>query len=128
MENIVREDGPPGTGPVEDTGHAIVAAVARGIVRLHARYFGRGPTKAKAIYRHDVVVVILEEIFTRPEWLLIEAGHFDRVRARRQAFNDQVEPMFREVVEQATGRGVRAYLSQVTEGGIASEVFVLVPH
>jgi uncharacterized protein YbcI len=79
------------------------------------------------VYRNDVVVVILEEIFNKAEEVLTKAGSFEQVRAHRQAFQDQVEPLFRNVVEQATGRSVRAFLSQVTPEGIASEVFVLTP-
>jgi uncharacterized protein YbcI len=109
----------------EQESGAIVAGISRGIVQIYANYYGRGPTKAKAIWRNDVVLVVLEEIFTKAEVLLVEGGRFDRVRSHRQAFQDQVEPQFRDVVEQATGQPVRAFLSQVTEEGIASAVFVL---
>lgn len=104
---------------------AVISAISREVVRIHAQFYGRGPTKARTIWRHNVVVVILEEIFTKAEEVLIDADHFDHVRAHRQAFQDHVEPLFRNSVEQATGRKVRAFLSQVTEEGIASEVFVL---
>src|SRR5690348_13366038 len=97
---------------------SIIAEIAREVVRIHAQYYGRGPTKARAIWRHDVVAVILEEIFTKAEEMLVEAGRFDQVRSHRQAFQDQVEPLFRNVVEQATGRSVRGFLSQVSEEGI----------
>jgi uncharacterized protein YbcI len=106
---------------------AIVAQIAREIVHIHASFYGRGPTKAKAIWRGDCVVVILEEIFTKAEEILTDAGRFEHVRQHRQAFQDQVEPVFCQAVEVATGRKVRAFLSQVTEEGIASEVFVLEP-
>jgi uncharacterized protein YbcI len=106
---------------------SVIAEISREVVRVHARFYGRGPTKARAIWRNDIVVVILEEIFTKAETLLVEAGSFDQVRLHRQAFQDQVEPLFRNIVEQATGRSVSAFLSQVSEerGGVASEVFVL---
>ena len=111
--------------PTQERGGSIVAEISREIVRLHARYYGRGPTRARTVWRNDVVVVILEEIFTKAEEVLTGAGQFEQVRSHRQAFQDQVEPLFRNVVEQATGRSVRAFLSQVTEEGIAAEVFVL---
>jgi len=107
------------------TGGSIVAEISREIVRIHAQYYGRGPTRAKAVWRHDIVVVVLEEIFTRAEEVLVDAGRFDQVRSSRQAFQDEIEPLFKQSVELATGRPVRAFLSQVTEEGIASEVFVL---
>lgn len=121
MDEIRKPDATEGV----DGGGSIVAAIAREIVRIHARYYGRGPTKAKAIWRGDIVVVVLEEIFTQGELLLTEARRFEQVRTNRQAFQDQVEPLFRQAVEQATGRRVRAFLSQVAEEGVAAEVFVL---
>jgi uncharacterized protein YbcI len=113
--------------PTSEETHSgsIVAQVSREIVRIHAQFYGRGPTKAKAVWRGECLVVILEEIFTKAEDLLVRGGHFEQVRAHRQAFQDQVEPLFRQAVETATGRPVRAFLSQVTEEGIAAEVFVL---
>jgi uncharacterized protein YbcI len=109
-------------------GHSIVAEIAREIVRLHAQYYGRGPTKAKAVYRNDVIVVVLEEIFTKAEEVLNDGGQFAQVRVQRQAFQDIMAPLLRNAVEQATGRQVRSFLSQVSEEGIASEVFVLISH
>lgn len=114
------------TGDHADSGTgSIVAEISREVVRIHAQYYGRGPTRARTIWRQDVVAVILEEIFTGAEEMLTEAGRFEQVRSHRQAFQDQVEPLFRNVVEQATGRRVRTFLSQVSEEGVASEVFVL---
>jgi uncharacterized protein YbcI len=104
---------------------SIVAEISREIVRAHAQYYGRGPTKARTVWKEDVVVVILEEIFTRAERTLVNAGHFEQVRATRQAFQDEVGPLFTQLVEQATGRQVRSFLSQVNSDGVASEVFVL---
>jgi uncharacterized protein YbcI len=114
---------PVSTGPATHT--SVVAEISREIVKAHAQYYGRGPTKARTVWKDDVVVVILEEIFTRAERTLVDAGHFEQVRATRQAFQDEVEPLFRQLVEQATGRGVRGFLSQCSPDGIASETFVL---
>jgi uncharacterized protein YbcI len=115
---------PIGTAPATHT--SVLAEISREIVRAHAQYYGRGPTKARTVWKDDVVVVILEEIFTRAERTLVDAGHFEQVRATRQAFQDEVEPLFRQLVEQATGREVRSFLSQCSPDGIASETFVLV--
>ena len=113
--------------PVGEVGGPLGAAISREIVQIYARYYGRGPTKAKSVRRNDIVVVVLEEIFTKAELVLVHAGRFDQVRSHRQAFQDEIEPLFRQVVEQATSRPVRAFLSQVSgdDNGIASEVFVL---
>jgi len=108
-----------------DASGAIVAMVSRQIVGIYAEYYGRGPTKAKTIWRDDIVVCILEDVFTRAEQLLVDGGRFDQVRLNRQAFQDQIEPLFREVVEKVTGRRVDACLSQVNVNGVAAEIFTL---
>jgi uncharacterized protein YbcI len=103
----------------------VLADLAREVVRVHARFYGRGPTKAKAVWRRGVVTVILEEIFTPAEQLLVEAGDFEVVRRQRQAFQDEVEPLLRQTIEQITGCRVKSFLSQVSFDGVASEVFIL---
>lgn len=124
---MMAEKSSPIADPSVTTGvqTSIVAQISREIVKAHAQYYGRGPTKARTVWKDDVVVVILEEIFTRAEWTLANAGHFDQVRATRQAFQDQIAPLFCQIVERATGRHVRSFLSQVSQAGVASEVFVL---
>jgi uncharacterized protein YbcI len=103
----------------------IVAQISRDIVQVHARFYGRGPTRAKTIWRDEIVACVLEEIFTKAERLLVDAGHFPDVRLNRQAFQDEVEPLLRGMVESATGRRVKSFLSQVSIDGAASEVFTL---
>jgi uncharacterized protein YbcI len=114
--------------PVEtERGNSLVAEISREIVRIHARFYGRGPTKAKTVWRDDIVVCILEDLFTKAEQLLVDGGRFEDVRAHRTAFQDEVEPLFRGSVEAITGRRVQSFLSQVAVDGVASEVFVLGP-
>jgi uncharacterized protein YbcI len=108
-----------------DGAGSVVAAVSRQIVGIYADYYGRGPTRAKTIWRDEVVVCILEDVFTRAEKLLVDGGRFDQVRLNRQAFQDQIEPLFHQVVEGATGRRVAACLSQVNRNGVAAEIFTL---
>jgi uncharacterized protein YbcI len=106
----------------------VVARISRDIVRIHARLYDRGPTRAKTIWRHEIVVCVLEDIFTRAERLLVDGGHFDRVRANRIAFHDQAEPLLRRAVEMATGHYVDSFHGQVCEEGVAAMVFVLGEH
>jgi uncharacterized protein YbcI len=108
-----------------DGSGAVVAVVSRRIVGVYAEYYGRGPTKARTIWRDDIVVCILEDVFTRAEQLLVDGGRFDQVRLNRQAFQEQIEPHFRELVEKITGRRVDACLSQVNVNGVAAEIFIL---
>lgn len=112
----------------DGSGGAIVARISREIVGIYADYYGRGPTKAKTVWREDIVTCILEDAFTRAERVLIDGGRFEQVRLNRQAFQDQIEPLFRERIEAVTGRQVTACLSQVNKTGMAAEIFVLGPY
>jgi len=105
-----------------------LAGISRAVVRIHAEHYGRGPDRAKTIWQRDVILCLLEEVYTPAERTLIQAGRFDQVRSLRTAFQDEVEPLLRAAVEAVTGRRVRAFLSQVSaEPELASEVFVLEP-
>ncbi|MBS1845843.1 MAG: DUF2294 family protein [Actinobacteria bacterium] len=115
---------PPHSEP-EQGSH--VAAISREIVQVHAQFYGRGPTKAKTIWRDEIIVCLLEEIFTKAEQLLVDNGRFEDVRSHRIAFQDAVGPLFRTSIEEITGREVKSFLSQISEEGCASEVFVLGP-
>ena len=112
----------------DGSGGAIVARISREIVGIYAEYYGRGPTKARTVWREDIVTCILEDAFTRAEWVLVNGGRFEQVRLNRQVFQDQIEPLFRERIEAVTGREVTACLSQVKETGLAAEIFVLGPY
>jgi uncharacterized protein YbcI len=108
-----------------DASGAIVAVISREIVGIYAEYYGRGPTKAKTLWREDVVTCILEDSFTRAERLLVDGGRFEQVRLNRQAFQDEIEPLLRAKIEQVTGRKVLTCLSQINQDGAAAEIFVL---
>lgn len=115
--------------PAEPTSRAETGAIAsqisRDIVRLHADLYGRGPTKAKTHLSDEFAMCILEEVFTPAEKTLIRAGNTEQVKATRDAFQDAVEPKFREVVEAATGRQIRAFVSVVnTDIDAAFEIFL----
>jgi uncharacterized protein YbcI len=113
-----RQSLPSGTSPA-------VAVISRELVKIYARFYGRGPTRAKTIWRDEFVVCVLEDVFTKAEVILVARGHFEDVRAARVAFQDEAAPLFRGAVEAATGRRVRTFLSQVAPDAVASEVFVL---
>ena len=104
---------------------ALVSQLSREIVQLHARLYGRGPTKARSYLHADYAVCILEEIFTTAERTLIDAGSRDHVQDTRKKFQDAVEEEFVEVVERITGRRVRVFLSQVDiDSNLALEFFL----
>jgi uncharacterized protein YbcI len=103
-----------------------VSQLSREIVQLHARLYGRGPTKARSYLQGDYAACILEEVFTTAERTLVAAGSGEHVRDTRKKFQDAVKNEFVEVVERVTGRTVRVVLSQVDiEANLALEFFIL---
>jgi uncharacterized protein YbcI len=102
------------------------AEIAREIVRLQSEYYGRGPTRARAYVMEDLVVVVLEESFTRAERTLVERGEVDAIQNIRRRFQQQMKDEFSAVVEQATGRLVRVFLSETNlEHDVSVEIFLL---
>jgi uncharacterized protein YbcI len=68
-------DGADGTG----TPGEVMARISTGLVRLHSRYYGKGPTKAKTHLVNDTVICILRGGFTTVERTLIDQGNSDAV-------------------------------------------------
>jgi uncharacterized protein YbcI len=102
--------------------------ISNAITRLHRDHYGRGATAARTIIQRNYVVCFLEDIYTPVERTLIDAGRTDTVRETRNTFQDAMGPKFREAVEEATGRTVVAFMSQVHfDPDMAAEVFVLEP-
>jgi uncharacterized protein YbcI len=104
-----------------------MAAVTNGIVQLFSEYYGRGPTKAKSYLLDErIVVCVLEDTMTTVEQTLVKNGHMDMVRQVRLTFQGAMADHFKGVVEEAIGRKVAGYHSQLTtEPDIGFEFFVL---
>src|SRR5690348_9401767 len=91
------------TGPARGE---VLARISTGLVQLHARYYGKGPTKAKTHLVDDTVVSVLRGGFTRVERTLVETGQVESVYQMRRSFQQAMEEEFRRIVEDATGRQV----------------------
>lgn len=103
----------------------ITSEISRSIVRIHAKHYGRGPTRAKSYLHRDYALCVLEDVFNPGEQTLIERGNPEQVSDTRAAFQAAMDDEFVKVVEDATGRKVRAFISQVhTPGNLAVEVFL----
>ena len=104
-----------------------LAAVTNGIVKLFREYYGRGPNKAKSYMLDDrIVVCVLEDTMTTVEQTLVNNGDHDMVRQVRLRFQEAMALEFKTVVENAMGRRVAAYHSQLTmEPDMGFEFFVL---
>jgi uncharacterized protein YbcI len=106
----------------------MLARISNGLVRLHTRYYGKGPTRAKSYLINDAIICLLEEGFTTVERTLIDEGRGEAVHEIRRTFQQAMETQFTEVVEEASGRKVIAYLSQVhVDPDLAVELFMLSP-
>lgn len=107
---------------------AMVAEISRGLVHLHRRFYGRGPTQAKTYALDDTVTCMLAGGFTTVERTLIDDGRSEDVERIRRSFQQAMRERFTGLVEDATGRSVIAYMSQVhTNPDMAVELFVLEP-
>jgi uncharacterized protein YbcI len=106
----------------------MLAQISTGLVQLHSRYYGKGPTKAKTHMVDDTVVCILQGGFTTVEQTLLETGEVESVYQMRRSFQQAMEENFRVVVQEATGRNVIAYMSSIhVDPDLAVELFVLEP-
>lgn len=102
------------------------ATISKEIVRLQAEYYGKGSTRAKTYIVEDLVVVVLEESFTHAEKTLAERGEKNAIEHIRRRFRQQMADDFTSVVEQATGRKVRVFLSETNvDVDVSVETFLL---
>src|SRR6476619_558048 len=104
----------------------LAAAISNAIVRIHAKHYGKGPTKAKTYITDDLVVTVLEDVFTTVERTLVDQGEGDLVQDLRTTFQYTMREHFTGAIRELTGREPRAFLSQVDwKTDTAVEVFVL---
>jgi len=116
----------------EETGSGergrMLADVSNAIVRIHKRFYGKGPVKARAHLSQDVLTVILEGGFTRGEQTLQDHGHAGEVVRSRLAMQSAVESEFRAAIESILYRAVRSFMSaNDPDNDLQAEVFVLGP-
>jgi uncharacterized protein YbcI len=104
-----------------------LADITNGIVRLFSEYYGRGPTRAKTyMLENRYVVTVLRDTMTTVERTLAERGERDLVRRVRLTFQEAMAASFKGVVEEALGRRVEAYHSQILiEPDVGFEFFML---
>jgi uncharacterized protein YbcI len=116
---------PDAPGPAH---YSARAAISNAIVRIHAKSYGRGPTKARTVMGEDYAMCILENIYTPAERTLIDAGKGHEVTDIRGSFQEVARDQFVSAVEEITGRRVRAFFSQVHQDPDAAvEVFLFHP-
>jgi uncharacterized protein YbcI len=107
-------------------GGELNAAIARAVVRHHSELLGRGPTKAHAFYRDNIVVVVLEEVMTQSERNLVAAGQREAVLRSKEAVQVAMRPYYRSMIERLTGCTMLAFMSaNHLDPDIAAELFIL---
>jgi|1186.fasta_scaffold372579_2 uncharacterized protein YbcI len=100
--------------------------ISNALTKNHREHFGRGAGSVKTVINRGFVITFLEEIYTPLERTMIEGGRADLVHEARLAFQAMMRETYVGIVEDATGRKVRAFLSQNHIGpDIAAEIFVL---
>lgn len=102
------------------------AAISNAVVGVFRDYLGRGPTRARAFVRDNVVVVLLEDTLTKAEKVLVDQGQAEAMMQMRRAVQHTMRKSLSEAVTQLTGRQVIAFMSDNhPDPDYAAEVFVL---
>jgi uncharacterized protein YbcI len=107
-------------------GGELNAAISRAVVRIYREVCGRGPTKARAMYRGDVVVVVLEQVLTQAERSLVASGRCDEALALRRELHGAMHDELALAVGELTRCTVCAVMGDAQfDPDIAVEVFLL---
>jgi uncharacterized protein YbcI len=105
---------------------SVVAEIAEAMAGLHTEFYGYPPGSSRAIVHEDVVVVVMEQTFTKAEQTMIERGEFEEIQSIRRRFQRVMAEDFHSIVENATGRDVRSFVSDTDiKEGLSIEVFLL---
>jgi uncharacterized protein YbcI len=109
-----------------EIGGELNASIARAVVRIYRGICGRGPTKARATYRGNVVVVVLEQVLTQAERSLVASGRCDEALALRRELHRAMREELALAVSELTRCRVRAVMGDAQfDPDVAAEVFVL---
>jgi uncharacterized protein YbcI len=108
------------------SGSSMTAEVSNAMVGLKKRFYGRGPTRAKAFINDNYIFCVLDGGLTQNEKTLLDAGEADLVRTYRLRFQEVMAATTTEAVERITGCKVLGYHSQILfEPVVGIEMFVL---
>src|SRR3954465_3964458 len=106
----------------------LAAAISNAITGLHREYYGRGASRTRTVMGADYIICFMEDVYTPVERTLIDAGKFAAVQETRSAFQDTMREKFSTAVEEAVGRKVIGFLSQVhVDPDLSIETFILEP-
>jgi uncharacterized protein YbcI len=104
----------------------LAAAISNAIVGIHSKHYGKGPTKAKTYLIDDMVVCVMQDVFTTVERTLIDNGKRELVRDVRTTFQSTLSDEFKGAVRDIVGRQPKAFMSQIDcDADMAIEFFLL---
>jgi uncharacterized protein YbcI len=111
----------------EGTG-TLRAAISNAMVGMKAKWYGKGPERARTYLADDYVFVVMEGGLTRNEETLLAAGQAEAVRQYRLLFQAAMRETTMTSVCELTGRVVHDYHSQIVFSPARTlEWFVLGP-
>jgi uncharacterized protein YbcI len=107
----------------------LLSSLTRDLIALHKRFYGRGATRAKALFAHaNLLLVEMEDVFLTMEHTMVERGQREIVREARRTFQSVMRDEFIGTVESLTGRQVENYESiTFTAPDRIIEIFYLDP-
>lgn len=101
--------------------------IAREILRVHEDSYGTGGNMTVHL-SGDTVLIVIDVELTAAERTLIGASQHEAVKATREAYQQAIAPTFTAIVERATGRRVRSFISSMNVEPLYSiEFFRLEP-
>lgn len=114
--------------PSEDSvrrGQSLLARISSEVVRTFKEYYGKGPTSAKSYMVDDLLFVVMRGGLNAAEKFLLEKDEVDVVRQYRQTFENRMDEILSEKIEELTGRKVIAFNSQILFApDMSVEIFV----
>jgi uncharacterized protein YbcI len=117
-----------GVAEVAETTGTLRAAISNAMVGLKAKWYGKGPERARTYLADDDVFVVMEGGLTRNEETLVAAGQAEAVRQYRLLFESVMRETTMTALAELTGRVVLDYHSQIVfDPPRALEWFVLGP-
>jgi len=117
-----------GVADVAETTGTLRAAISNAMVGMKAKWYGKGPERARTYLADDQVFVVMEGGLTRNEETLLAAGHADAVRQYRLLFQEAMRETTMTTLAELTGRIVLDYHSQIVfDPARTLEWFVLGP-
>ena len=107
---------------------SVATEVSNRMVQLLSEYTGRGPTQARALIDVNMIVVVFQDVLTKGERRLVDAGETQPVALLRRTFHRLMEDDAIRVIEQVTGRKVGSVLSDIdARANLGANVFMLDP-